>query len=463
MTPVCGTRSTIQHMMKNAGDRGARPRSCSAVASRRCDGLELLDGTRPGDRAARALGLRQVHADARGRRACRSVTSGTVEVLGLPAGDRAAARPGRLRHPGAQRVRRPDRRREPPLLRPRARRRRAPRSTACIEAVDLGRRPRPGGRPALRRPALPGLAGGRAARQPRAAGPRRADGRPRPGAAPRPVGDVPRLADAGTAVLVSSHVMDEAERCDRLLLMRDGRLIADDTPAGCSPRTGTDGHRGGVPRPRGAGGGGMSPRITARRRRPGADPAAPRPPHAGDAAGAALPGADAAVVDVPATARHGFDALGPPLLALIPFIVMFLVTSVTTLRERSSGTLERLLAMPTGKGDFLGRLRARVRAGRRRAVGAGGAAVSVPCSASTSPGRSGCWSWSRSPTPCSARALGLFVSAFARTEFQAVQFMPVAGDPADPAVRAVRAARRRCRRCSRRSRTCCRCPTPSTR
>ena len=49
----------------------------------------------------------------------------------------------------------------------------------------------------------------------------------------------------------------------------------------------------------------------------------------------------------------GFDRLGPALLALIPFIVMFLVTSVTTLRERSSGTLERLLAMPTGKLDFL--------------------------------------------------------------------------------------------------------------
>ncbi|CAN5140508.1 ABC transporter ATP-binding protein [soil metagenome] len=40
-----------------------------------------------------------------------------------------------------------------------------------------------------------------------------------------------RLADAGTAVLVSSHVMDEAERCDRLLLMRDGALLADETPA----------------------------------------------------------------------------------------------------------------------------------------------------------------------------------------------------------------------------------------
>ena len=38
-----------------------------------------------------------------------------------------------------------------------------------------------------------------------------------------------------------------------------------------------------------------------------------------------------------------FDRFGPALLAMFPFIVMFLVTSVTTLRERSSGTLERLL------------------------------------------------------------------------------------------------------------------------
>jgi ABC-2 type transport system ATP-binding protein len=47
-----------------------------------------------------------------------------------------------------------------------------------------------------------------------------------------------RLADRGTTVLVSSHVMDEAERCDRLLLMRDGRLIADDAPGGLLTRTG---------------------------------------------------------------------------------------------------------------------------------------------------------------------------------------------------------------------------------
>ena len=49
-----------------------------------------------------------------------------------------------------------------------------------------------------------------------------------------------------------------------------------------------------------------------------------------------------------------FNRFGPGLLAIFPFIVMFLVTSVTTLRERSSGTLERLLAMPMGKLDFLG-------------------------------------------------------------------------------------------------------------
>jgi ABC-2 type transport system ATP-binding protein len=46
------------------------------------------------------------------------------------------------------------------------------------------------------------------------------------------------LADEGAAVLVSSHVMDEAERCDRLLLMRAGRLLVDDTPAGILERTG---------------------------------------------------------------------------------------------------------------------------------------------------------------------------------------------------------------------------------
>jgi ABC-2 type transport system ATP-binding protein len=46
------------------------------------------------------------------------------------------------------------------------------------------------------------------------------------------------LADAGTAVVVSSHVMDEAERCDRLLLMRSGRLLAEESPRALLERTG---------------------------------------------------------------------------------------------------------------------------------------------------------------------------------------------------------------------------------
>lgn len=48
-----------------------------------------------------------------------------------------------------------------------------------------------------------------------------------------------QLADAGTTVLVSSHVMDEAERCDRLLLMREGAILADDTPAAIKAAAGT--------------------------------------------------------------------------------------------------------------------------------------------------------------------------------------------------------------------------------
>lgn len=48
-----------------------------------------------------------------------------------------------------------------------------------------------------------------------------------------------RLAAAGSTLLVSSHVMDEASRCGRLLLMRDGRILADDTPAALLEHTGT--------------------------------------------------------------------------------------------------------------------------------------------------------------------------------------------------------------------------------
>jgi ABC-2 type transport system permease protein len=120
---------------------------------------------------------------------------------------------------------------------------------------------------------------------------------------------------------------------------------------------------------------------------------------------------------------QGFDGLGPPLLALIPFVVMFLVTSVTTLRERSSGTLERLLAMPTGKGDLLG--------GYAIAFGLVAAVQSVLavllCHYVLDLHVSGpLWMLVVVAVVDAVlgSALGLFVSAFARTEFQAVQFMP---------------------------------------
>jgi ABC-2 type transport system permease protein len=119
-----------------------------------------------------------------------------------------------------------------------------------------------------------------------------------------------------------------------------------------------------------------------------------------------------------------FDRFGPGLLAIFPFIVMFLVTSVTTLRERSSGTLERLLAMPMGKLDFLG--------GYALAFGVV-AAVQAALAVTLSTGPLGLavagpvWLLGLVAVADAVlgTALGLFVSAFARTEFQAVQFMPL--------------------------------------
>jgi ABC-2 type transport system permease protein len=119
----------------------------------------------------------------------------------------------------------------------------------------------------------------------------------------------------------------------------------------------------------------------------------------------------------------GFDRLGPALLALIPFIVMFLVTSVTTLRERTSGTLERLLAMPMGKVDFL--FGYAVAFGLFAAVqSALAVALCVWLLDLTIVGNVWMLLVVAVVDAVLGTALGLFVSAFARTEFQAVQFMP---------------------------------------
>jgi ABC-2 type transport system permease protein len=118
-----------------------------------------------------------------------------------------------------------------------------------------------------------------------------------------------------------------------------------------------------------------------------------------------------------------FDQIGPALLALFPFIVMFLVTSVTTLRERGSGTLERLLAMPMGKLDFLGGYAVAfgVMAAAQSALAVG---ISVGLLDLDVAGPVWLLTLVAIADAVLGTALGLFVSAFAQTEFQAVQFMP---------------------------------------
>ncbi len=118
-----------------------------------------------------------------------------------------------------------------------------------------------------------------------------------------------------------------------------------------------------------------------------------------------------------------FQHAGPPLLGLFPFVTMFLVTSITMLRERVSGTLERLMTMPLAKLDLLAGygiafgLIAAVQASAVSVVAfelldlhvAGPRIVVVLLAVANA---------------VLGSALGLLASAFAQSEFQAVQFMP---------------------------------------
>ena len=119
-----------------------------------------------------------------------------------------------------------------------------------------------------------------------------------------------------------------------------------------------------------------------------------------------------------------FQQLGPAILALFPFIIMFLITSITTLRERRSGTLERLMTTPLAKGDFIvGYALAFAVAAVVQAVVTVAFAV-VVCGLSV---EGPLWQLGLVALADAllGTALGLLASAFARTEFQAVQFMPV--------------------------------------
>lgn len=119
-----------------------------------------------------------------------------------------------------------------------------------------------------------------------------------------------------------------------------------------------------------------------------------------------------------------FSHVAPALLGVFPFLIMFLIASITTLRERTMATLERLMTLPLGRLDLL--------FGYALAFGVI-AVVQVALATAVSLW----WLGLDLAGPVAlllviavldallGMALGLFVSAFARTEFQAIQFMPV--------------------------------------
>lgn len=121
--------------------------------------------------------------------------------------------------------------------------------------------------------------------------------------------------------------------------------------------------------------------------------------------------------------EQAFNSIGPAMLGVFPFVVMFLVTSITTLRERTTGTLERLMATPVAKLDIiLGYALAFSLFGIIQSLITSGVAIYLLGLEVDGP------LWfvvvvALLDTLLGV-ALGLMLSAFARTEFQAVQFMP---------------------------------------
>jgi ABC-2 type transport system permease protein len=119
-----------------------------------------------------------------------------------------------------------------------------------------------------------------------------------------------------------------------------------------------------------------------------------------------------------------FDRIALVMLGIFPFVIMFLVTSIAMLRERTTGTLERLLTTPLSKLDLLFGyglafgLAAAVQAGV--AVGAAYWLLGLD-----TVGSAGLVVLIAVVNAVLGVALGLLCSAFARTEFQAVQFLPV--------------------------------------
>ncbi|MGP0223855.1 ABC transporter permease [Paenarthrobacter sp. NCHU4564] len=119
-----------------------------------------------------------------------------------------------------------------------------------------------------------------------------------------------------------------------------------------------------------------------------------------------------------------FDRVGLMMLAIFPFVVMFLVTSIAMLRERTSGTLERLLTTPIHKADLLFgyAIAFSIMAALQSLVATAVAYWIFELDIQGSPGYVVMIAVINAVLGV---ALGLLCSAFARTEFQAVQFMPV--------------------------------------
>lgn len=129
-------------------------------------------------------------------------------------------------------------------------------------------------------------------------------------------------------------------------------------------------------------------------------------------------------VPVPPGGRSVFDRIGPVMLAVLPMLLMFIVTSVTMLRERRSGTLERLLTTPLSRWNLLASYGAVF--GMLSVVQALllGLLILGPLGVEID-GPPGVLLLIALLDGLVGVAFGLLASAFARTEFQAVQFMPV--------------------------------------
>lgn len=122
-------------------------------------------------------------------------------------------------------------------------------------------------------------------------------------------------------------------------------------------------------------------------------------------------------------ATTAFSHLAPMVLGIFPFTVMFVVTSVATLRERTAGTLDRLMTLPMAKLDLLLGY-ALAFAGLTMIQGAIASGVTLGLLGVSVDGGADRMLLVATLSGLLGMSLGLFLSAFARSEFQAVQFLP---------------------------------------